>query len=328
MGARTSTWTGLRPTAGRILYLDQWCWEHLVEEHEAREAGGLLDFLREAVKSRQVAIPLFQSHLQENWHRHGAERRQRVATIMGELSGFLTVFPKPLDAWECDVAIADHFGLDVEIKPPNVFGQGIEHLVTGQEHRSGPNSFSVERDCAILAKVPPAAAPFEQGASLHGVVAAEFTREQQRIQAAISAYRQTPDVVRNSVLLTAFAAAFEGLAAAADRCGLDWFAEIERLSGLPVGERISDMGSILDAMPVHSTYTRLRHQAHLNSQFAWKPSDGMDFRSVAEALPLVDVLIADKKCVDLIGKAGVSERHGVTVTRRLGDLPDILGRAD
>jgi hypothetical protein len=323
MGAVTSTWTGLRPTSAQVLYLDQWCWDDLVQENEARMTGGLLDSLREAVRDGRVAIPLFQSHLQENWHRRGAARRQRVASVMGELSGLLTVYPKPLDAWECDIAVANHFGLDVAIEPPDVFGTGVEHLITGKEQRR-----PLEVEYAILGKASPYMPVLEEGASLHGTIAAEFTHEQQRVQAAISGYHRTPDVVHTSVLLTAFVAAFEGLAAAAGRLGLDWFAEVARLSDLPVDERISAMETILDAMPVHSTYTRLRHHAHLNSQFAWNPSDGMDFRAVAEALPVVDVLVADKKCVDLIDKAGVAGRHGVTVTKRLGDLPDILGLAN
>src|SRR6266536_3631026 len=120
-----------------IVYLDQWCFDHLARDRaghalEPSEAG-TFELLRRLALDGSVVFPLSQAHYRENWKRDNVDARWDTAVVMGELSGFHTVQMSNLQRWDALVGATAFLDTAVRIKEPAVVGWGLKHCLTGNQ---------------------------------------------------------------------------------------------------------------------------------------------------------------------------------------------------
>ena len=87
-----------------IVYLDQWCFDHLARDRAGRalapSEAGTFELLRGLALDGSVVFPLSQAHYRENWKRDNVDARWDTAVVMGELSGFHTLRMSSLHHWD------------------------------------------------------------------------------------------------------------------------------------------------------------------------------------------------------------------------------------
>jgi hypothetical protein len=93
----------------KVTYLDQLHWIELSRAVHGRarfpDTPGVLETLRQARASGRACFPLSYGHYLETRKHRDAERRQRLATLMFELSGGLTIAPPPA-VWRHEIEVA------------------------------------------------------------------------------------------------------------------------------------------------------------------------------------------------------------------------------
>jgi len=338
------------------VYLDQWCWTELTwdraGEPQSPDVAGLYAFLRNLALAGRVVFPLSQAHYQENGNRTNQDARWDTAVVMAELSGFNTITAKGLDTWEAEIAVARHFGIDVDIPTPNPFGWGHHHCLRGVEARGvyvGDETGAhlsledltaeqlvgiraVEVECAydlelgMLARRDPrletavGMPPFEPWPNENGP---KFEDAQRKLAGYLQQYGKTRRRVRDCLHVLSLRDSMPLIEQASVRLGLDPLALPDDLARrVETGDRDALTG-FLARMPIQHTFTELRVQAHDKDSFRFQPSDLLDLFSLATVMSFVDLVVVDRRTYNLFQDAGLTG----PVLRRLTDLRAALAAA-
>lgn len=86
------------------------------------------------------------------------------------------------------------------------------------------------------------------------------------------------------------------------------------------------LSAFIAAMPIQGRYSEMRVRAHAQPNRTLKPSDGRDYYAIASVSPFVDYLVTDKAMSLLAEAAGLGNRRGAKIMRRLADLREQLKR--
>lgn len=146
----------------QLVYLDQNKWIQIARIRDGKDSDArsrrLLEFLYEAKKAGHLKFPLSFSHYWEIKQIGSAERRQKLASAMADLSDLETLAPNcDLIRHEVERALLRRYPSRVSIRPFSLLGRGIGH-VTGK-----PRSFHMEDPHGVME--PKVAREFEARAN-------------------------------------------------------------------------------------------------------------------------------------------------------------------
>jgi hypothetical protein len=125
----------------KVTYLDQNHWIQLSQAAYGLggrpETATVLEALLQARASGRACFPLSWAHYVETLKRRAPDRRLRLATIMLELSGGITIAPPPV-VWrhEIDVALGRYF-------PDRIVPEPFQLLAIGAAHTAGDKSSDI-----------------------------------------------------------------------------------------------------------------------------------------------------------------------------------------
>lgn len=345
----------------RTVYLDQWCYDHLARDRAGRpkdpSEAGCFEYFRKLALDGQVVFLLSQVHYQENWTRTNEDARWDTAVTMAELTGFNTITAAGLDEWEAREAVAAVMGITTAIEKPTVFGWGLSHCLRGREAPATiVNSRTNQRlldqaipeharaelteldqhvaermELAMLAqrdvRLEPHLAPF---APLPDDGKGQLLiQEEHAIRAAVNQHGRNESNVRAIVEARSFFddTTFANIYKASQTLGVNPQTVLDKLSESKSSkDNRQTLSALIAAMPIQGCYSELRVQAHLQPNRTLKPSDGRDYYAIASVSPFVDYLVTDKSMSFLAESAGLGERGGATIMRRLTDLREQLKR--
>lgn len=339
-----------------IVYLDQWCFDHLAWDRAGKpkeeSERGLFERFHEWAKSGSVVFPLGETHYRENWARLHEGPRWDTALTMGLLSGFNTLGVSQLDVWDAAVGLRRFHGTEFDFETPAVLGWGFMHCIRSKESRAKivdtttgrqadwsqlgadvvnrmanlEDMLAYRQELAILALGDPAFSdvdgfePFEPVPDPSGE---SFLAEERRIREAIEEYGRTERVVRNTLGFATLSSSSEWILRAEIALGLPANGTILGLADLVPNRRVLELDRLISGMPIQSTFTNLRTHSHLIKSWRGSRSDLRDFIAMATALPFVDLFVADKKTCNLAHRA-LSDDQSQKVVRRLSDVASWL----
>jgi hypothetical protein len=350
-------WDSVSATARpQIVYLDQWCFDHLARDRAGRplepSEAGTFELLRTLALDGSVVFPLSQAHYRENWKRDNVDARWDTAVVMGELSGFHTLRMSNLQQWDALVGAGAFLDAAVSIGKPAVVGWGLKHCLTGNPGEafildtstgtparwdgSLPEDMRESFDAleaavpyrfelAMLALRDPRMEPaFMPLVSIDDTQGRRFANQERSIRAAIERHDRTAQVVRNTIELLAFKDSRALFDPALRYLGYEPNTIVEAVVADVTDGQSPAMNRLLRAMPIQGAFTELRVQSHLHAQWNTTDSDLMDFLALATALPFVDYYVSDRKTYNLAASADLDSRGGGQVLRSLRSLCDLL----
>ena len=315
---------------------------------------GVYGVLRRAVAAGRARFVLSQAHYRENWARENVDARSDTSVVMAELSGFHTISSNGLEEWDAACGIAAHHGLD-RPAPPTVFGWGFAHCLAGREvraqiidRRTGrppawddlspgqladlaelEDSLAFRFELAILARRDPELEWYGLNvfSPIPDTKAVQMHQANLHLADQFRQHGRWPSRVKDTIAGAAFQESVELLDAAARRLGVSpmrYLTDVAGDGGAGTSERLH---RFMAAMPISQVYNGLRVAAHLKESFRFKPSDVVDFWTVATVMPFVDVFVADRRTYNLIQEGDLAAGDDTLVVRRLRDVADHLAAA-
>jgi hypothetical protein len=342
---------GCQPTR---VYLDHWCWDHLVRDRAGELSGspdeGTYACFKRLAATGEVVFLLSQAHYRENWASTNEDARWDRAVVMAELTGFSTLNPFVLHDWDAEVAVALHFGMDAPGRPAP-YGWGHGHCVRGVVEESAsivdvttgappsPTSLgidttvltSLEDECAnrlelaTLARRDPrletalGMVPFDAVVSEAG---GRFQEEQRRLADVFATYGRSPEMIRAAIEFQAFQESEAQLVRASSRLGISTVALFEDLADRT--DHRAALHEFISRMPIQGPFTELRVRAHLKDSFRFTPSDMLDFWIIATVRPFVDIMVTDRRTYNLVNEIATKDCDAAHVVRRLADVRGLL----
>jgi hypothetical protein len=339
-----------------LVHLDQWCWDHLAKDRAGRPLepfeAGTHAFLHDLAVRGVVAFPLSENTYRENWTRRPGEESVATAVVMAELSGFNTLGSRGLVAWDADVAICSLFALAVP-PPPDLLGWGMQQcfpsldiaswvtnavsrgrrvlesagIAVGDEPSDEiRRALEIEvqftmlaRQATTLPQDPPIVLP-----TLSNAAGERFQQEQEELRSTLGA-SAGPRKIRDVLQFLSYRDSDHYLAEAAVRQGLPGGSVAARITDALDRGDSSELGRVIDSMPIQGAFTELRIRAHTQDRFAWAPSDCVDFLALASVAPLVDGIVVDRRTYNLASAAGLrTADSNLGIHRRLDTLCEAL----
>jgi hypothetical protein len=354
-------WNSKDTPAPLLVYLDQWCYDHLARDRAGQpfdgEEGLFAQFRQLALDGRVIFL-LSITNYWENWVRRNTDARWDTAVAMAELSGFNTLSTNGLSGWEAQLAVAAVTGLELELAKPNVFGWGLAHCLSGNEAspliidtRTGRparwDRLPAAQQAAVAGLERRAAERFELGMLARRDPRMEpdlqpfapvpdsgngqrLVDEEHAIRDAIDGWKRTPSNVRVAVEGRCFTdtATILALNAACLALGTTFEALLDQLGQHAIGEPSRQAFSqLIAAMPIQGRYAELRVQSHMQANRKRKTSDGRDYFQVATIAPFVDYMLTDEKTWNLAESGDLAQRGGATFLCKLTDLRHRLEHA-
>lgn len=127
--------TTFDPTfSGKVIYLDQKCWINLAKIHygsPTEDERIILDTIIEASERGSAIFPLFMSHVDETCRIADPKRRERLASLMVQISNGYAITPyvEPIMEAEIRNIVLKKMGVPVIDLRNHVLGKGIPHLL-------------------------------------------------------------------------------------------------------------------------------------------------------------------------------------------------------
>lgn len=300
----------VKSKGGRLLvYLDMNHWIYLAQAATGHTNGAryqkALDALRQA--AGRVVIPLASVHYMEMEGNRDTTRRLDLATLMEELSGFVSVVPRSsIVRVELDAALTQLFGTPSRFTDAPLLGWGVlqafgrcgglmvqseeEGDVTArarQEWPGGPAAFdawSRDAECELTRAVLRGPSG-EEVADMRArgwdpTVARRIAEDRAQSERELAQRLITNPEYRDRVrdVVSARYLEFElveALKEAVDAHGLD-------LAGLL--DDVDTARRLTDSMPGGDTWISLLTGAHRNPQSQWRPNDIFDFDALTWAV--------------------------------------------
>ena len=314
----------------RIVYLDQNKWIQL-----SRVANGLdnvpaiadtLTFMRGAKRMNLACFPLSLAHYMET-HSASPGARQRLATVMLELSGGITI--GGLDVilqHEIDTALARRFPERVHVRPLRLLGQGVWHAANQPERRyKVPDSLPMDPDdkrafedranrlmqAALLTGVNPLTGEVAPHID-HSGPSKNFQEHLNGMQERFAGH--DPATQQRAHYATSLVDIQEPFNDALVRSMILWD-EIALLG-------VDDLIAMIEEMPTRRVDVHLHRQWFKNPTLRSKPGDLNDWGYVAEAAMYCDVVVTEKFLADMLTRDRFQTR--ARIISNLGDLPRVV----
>jgi hypothetical protein len=315
-----------------VLYLDQSAWVRLARAEMGTEPAfvPLLSTLKRAREEQRVVIALGGLNYLELWHRRGADSRKALSRTMANLTGYATLAPVHRLA-ERDLLGA--LGLPHDAAYP--IGVGADHAfgsplgrfrivqsIATSDEEEGPELKPSDDLLRMRSRADPRAwewgnlAGFDDDAVADGI----DMRPEHRIGSAFAADQES---------LRSWAAGVDGPASlyralvaqtlgyVADGLPQDATQELMRR-----GRWIAETIGVLNDAPTLAVFTELLFRAHQNGQYRFRQHDRADILALAQALPICDVVWADRHWAATTRAAHLDRHYGTVVV----DTPDALLR--
>ena len=316
----------------KVLYLDQNAWIALARgawdktEHPAEHAALLV--VGEAVTAGHVLVPLSFTNIYETMKIDLPVRRAHLAYVLATLSGgkVLRGRRRILEAM-----LLQRIGVVTGVPVPTL---AMDWFLSDlwfeavAERTSG--AFDVEISPVVLGHMQqnPQKALFtylrgkDEAARQEGV--RRYSADSQALIARLEARRHRLAGETFALRLRAYAAQLmvdelNYILELGRQCGLPWF-ELADIGDKSARSMISDV-PILEVE--RQLAVRLEDQKHVTNE-----NDLRDMYAFTTALPLVDIMVAEKQFVNLSRQAKLDKRYGTLLLTSVHDLtPQMLGTA-
>jgi hypothetical protein len=313
----------------KVLYLDQNAWIALAcgawdrDEHRAEHAA--LVVVGEAVEAGRIIVPLSFTNIYETMKIDLPVRRAHLAHVLTTLSGgkVLRGRRRILEAM-----LLRQIGLATGVPvPPLAKDWFLSDLWFEAVAEYGVGPFANEISPAILDHIQqtPQQALFTymlgENEAVRKEVVRRYTADSQALIARLEARRHRLAGETFALRLRAYAAQLmieelEYMLALGRRCGLRWF-ELADIGGKLAKSLISDV-PILEVE--RQLTVRLEDQKRATNE-----NDLRDMSAFMTALPLVDIMVAEKQFVNLSRQAKLDNRYETLLLTSVYDLtPQML----
>jgi hypothetical protein len=309
------------------VYLDQWVWISLAQQHWGKrdtvDGRAALDAVMEA-RDAGVEFPLSGVHYRETYRRVNVESRDRLARFMVAVSRLhslacLSSVTPP----ELDLALQSRFGKPRRPRRLQVHGRGVRHIfrdlgayeeimrihastgapldyieymiLSGPDY-DDPDNKSVRPDYRFSSKTREA----EEDLARRWEGIPDDLRER-----AVSATQllDIKDELDNALALA--------------EIPLDEFLSIK-------GEQGEGLAEFLESIPTIDVLMAIRRGAHRAVGRKWSDTDQDDFAALAVAVSYCDVVVGEHRWIHLLRAAGIDNKYETTLVSRLKELPVVL----
>lgn len=327
-----------------LIYLDLNHWINLAKAATNHRQGGpyqtSLEWCRAARESGSALFPLSSTHYVELYKNRNSRQRASVATLMEELSGFVTLLSKSCAArLELDAALSARFGPTASTLIPLpllgdgiawAFGRkGLRVLSSGkdmtEEFRSRkPEQFQrarQEMERKLLAG--PAKSDLPQLLK-HGWKPEAFMdvteRRAQQERDQVRRFQHHPEFPKaklpDAILVREIITELEQL-----------IAEVLVSRGLSLHDILTsrdDLNALVRSMPTSRVSIELKTAMHRNPQRAWAGNDIHDIDALSLAIPYCDAVLTDKHIAHMARSTHLDQLMGTRVLSNLTELHDDL----
>jgi hypothetical protein len=348
-----------RPSGVRLVYLDQNHWINLAKAALGRPAGrpyvDALFELREARRTGRAIFPLSLTHLMET---STIQRRQRidVATVMEELSGFISLVPRDVAfRVELEAVLDQVTGTTRPDRDPGLVPIVLPGLVYAYGRHGRFRISNGRRDITEEVRMDVGPEEFDRRIAQaeeelnRGLL---FGPEDDEQEAKLRADGWNPEIAyrigdERAQAEQEQAARFDDRTPVPDDPTdyrrqklrdvvrarymivelLDMLNESLLARNVAVGDVTSDLDSsqrLVDAMPSADVAVTLLTQYHRDPTFQWKRNHIFDIDALSVAVPYCDLVAADRQAVDALHRHGVPQRLRSHVVRDLDDLVELL----
>jgi hypothetical protein len=333
-----------------LVYLDMNQWIYLAQAATGHANGKrfekALDALRQAAGG--VVIPLASVHYMEIEGNRDASRRQDLARLMEELSGFVCVVPRSsILQVELDAALAQVFGTPFRFTNAPLLGWGAIQAFgrrgglkvysedegdvterTRQEWPGGPAAFdawSYAADTEVTRAILRGPTGEDEIAEMRARgwdptvarrIAEGRAQSEHELARRLVAHPEYRDRVRDVVSARYLALEL-----------VDVFKEAVDAHDLDLAALIDDIDTarrLTDSMPSGDAWISLLAAAHRNPQSHWRTNDIFDFDALSVAIPYCDVVVTDRHACSLARAARLPSRLDTQVLTTLDELVPAL----
>jgi len=292
-------------------------WIELAKVHHGKnkdkDAIRAFQNVKKAIKEEKVILPLSGIHYMETARISNAGRRFRLGSVMWSLSkGYRLTSYRNIVINECEVALSKYFD-NVEIKPFELIGRGIEHAF-GEvfEHKYPPEIEAlIERS-------------FLTGESPDGDKGPEFRNVRYREQFC-EHLRELPklkkDLARNKWDDALYAISMADIVEPLSKVMINSNISPDQIGKLGVEK----LKSLVDAMPSRAVDVHLHRQILKNPKLSPKIGDLEDWAGLGVAVQYCDLVICEEHFADLVQRDKFDTKAKVSTS--INVLNEIAGRA-
>lgn len=313
-----------QPRHPRILFLDQNAWVALAQGSWDRLAfprqHAALTVVAEALQDKRVIVPLSFSNIYETHKVNDPVRREHLARVQATISQG-TIFRSRRHILERSLVqhLCIRFGLDVPQQGPDWFLSPL-FFEAAADYSAETFGFEISPRVLEFIRQNPAGALFDYLVATDEAVRLEAVR---RYSAGSAALIQSIEARRKAASGESFALRRRAYSARLVIDELDFIFGVARRLGLD-WSTVREMGpsltkSFVNDIPIMNVErelaVRLEDQTRRIDE-----NDLRDMLSFTVALPLADVVVAEKQFVGLARQAGLGKKYGKTLLTDLGRL--------
>jgi hypothetical protein len=343
LSGTAESWPRVRKITGDeyLIHLDQWVWVNLAKAHQTQngEFWQLYQALDEAQKDGRVALALSATNYLELWNRRKTDSRARLAQVMGDLSGYVTLRAiHEVQREEIFRAAASLFsGTAYEpLDRLKTVGIGVNHAF-GSEHgrlrflESLATSESEEGDeteappeFLRLAREAPARTwewvnlvGFDRDYSVPGIdyrpeyrLGDEWAKTRNSFDRYVESFGSDQSLLYRLLVARSLDGMGEMLVDAfeTDQAILRFF------------QGPSDGVSFVGKVPTENVHVELQYRALKNKTYTFKQHDRGDVLDLALSMPYCDAVWPDAHWAHIVKAAKLDEMYGTTVIKNADDL--------
>jgi hypothetical protein len=290
------------------VYLDQNKWIDLSRAVHGRAGGerhaDVLDLLRFATQQGLVSLPLSMSHYFEKWKRGDPQSRQRLGTVMCELSMLYTIAgPATVTPHEIDMACHLIAGRPFQRPVLQVFGRGVGHACgttpvgyTPPEGLDPALAWQLRQiGTEVMERVPLITPPFQL--PVRGIArptdefGERYAESERASRERLEEEGFSNNVVRRFVFASELTDIVEALVKTLNRSGL-------ALTDVMHDEESA--ASFLEAMPSRWATAHLRRVAFQNRSNKWDAHDLNDMAYLSIAFMYCDIVVTERKWANYV----------------------------
>jgi len=315
------------------VYLDQNKWIELSAAAQGKAGFEHLDDVllvaRHGVEHGLVSFPLSSIHYMETWGTKPWRQRQPLATIMAELSRFLTIAGhEEVLAMELDRALQERFGRPTNIRAVDLFGYGVAHAfgkanlglrdrlspeirAAIDEHPSLGRTIDDIGEFSALAGPPRDLPVVGIDTTSHKVFGDRFAEGERSLASRLREQGFAKGRLPRALVASVFLDILDPVNDAFARAGIS-------AAELDTRDAITDFVMSLPSMHVAYEMRRIRHR---NPQQSWKPNDLNDIAALSIAIPDCEVVVTERHWRGVLTDAHLDTRYGTAILDDLCELP-------
>jgi hypothetical protein len=322
------------------IYLDQNKWIDLARAQVGDKQGepfqDALTIAVSGVELGQLSFPLSSFHYMETYNTKSAKRRRDLATIMIRLArqrsslrphtiaGANAILPT-----ELDYALQRRFGRPYEVRHHPVFGEGVAHALgipnSDLEYFPPPEAGLTDGQKKNLTRIveelllsgPPADFPVPGiDTELYKQPSLKFADIEQNLSSRFQTESIDKDTRSRILSAREYIDMLDAFNAALENAGIS--KEEFEADGLEGFEAF-----LADIPTRHVNYELLR-LLHDNPQMKREKGDLVDLAALSVAIPYCDIVVTEKRWVDLARRVNLDDHYGTHLISDLRELPSLV----